>query len=207
MRKINVLFAGAVLATWVSPVLAQDVDDNTRWVSDELTTFVRSGPTDGYRIVGTLTAGEPVTLLETSGDYSRVEGGDGDVVWILSNELQDQPSARQRLPELEQQVDVLTTELEGINEEWERRVAAMTETLEIREQRITELEARNQQLDSEISDAQQSMRGLQARLDTQEEDLLLRYFMYGGGVAGAGLVLGLLVPHLPQRRKKRDRWF
>ena len=35
----------------------------------------------------------------------------------------------------------------------------------------------------------------------------MRYFMYGGGVAGAGLVVGLLVPHLPRRRSKRDRWF
>lgn len=207
MRKINILFAGVVLAAWTLPLLAQDVDNDTRWVSDELTTFVRSGPTDGYRIVGTLTAGEPVTVLETSGDYSRVENGDGNSVWILSSELQDEPSATQRLPELEQQVDTLTAELEGINEEWERRVAAMTETLEIREQRIAELETRNQQLDSQVSEAQQSMRGLQARLDTQEEDLLLRYFMYGGGVAGAGLILGLLVPHLPRRRKKRDRWF
>lgn len=207
MRKINILFAGLVLAAWTLPLLAQDVDNDTHWVSDELTTFVRSGPTDGYRIVGTLTAGEPVTVLETSGDYSRVENGDGNSVWILSSELQDEPSATQRLPELEQQVDTLTVELEGINEEWERRVAAMTETLEIREQRIAELETRNQQLDSQVSEAQQSMRGLQARLDTQEEDLLLRYFMYGGGVAGAGLILGLLVPHLPRRRKKRDRWF
>lgn len=207
MRKINILFAGVVLAAWTLPLLAQDVDNDTHWVSDELTTFVRSGPTDGYRIVGTLTAGEPVTVLETSGDYSRVENGDGNSVWILSSELQDEPSATQRLPELEQQVDTLTAELEGINEEWERRVAAMTETLEIREQRIAELETRNQQLDSQVSEAQQSMRGLQARLDTQEEDLLLRYFMYGGGVAGAGLILGLLVPHLPRRRKKRDRWF
>ena len=51
------------------------------------------------------------------------------------------------------------------------------------------------------------MRNMQARLDTQEEDLLMRYFMYGGGVAGAGLILGLIVPHLPRRRRKRDRWF
>ena len=37
------------------------------------------------------------------------------------------------------------------------------------------------------------------RLDTQEEDLLLRYFMYGGGVAALtvvhGLVVGLIGPH------------
>ena len=125
----------------------------------------------------------------------------------MSDELQQTPSAVEQLPALEAQVEELTAELEGINESWEQRVSSMTETLEVREQRIAELEASNQALDSEAEQSRQQVRGLQARLETQEEDLLMRYFMYGGGVAGAGLLVGLIVPHLPRRRKKRDRWF
>ncbi|MFO7910219.1 MAG: TIGR04211 family SH3 domain-containing protein [Halomonas sp.] len=185
-------------------VLAQS---NDAWVSDELSTYVRSGPTDGYRIIGTLTAGEQVEVLETSGDYSRVRNSDDDDVWVLSNELKDTPSAREQLPALEGRVQALTTELAGINEEWEQRVASMTETLDVREERISELENRNAVLTEDADQQRQQVRELEARLDTQEEDLLLRYFMYGGGVAGAGLVVGLIVPHLPRRRKKRDRWF
>lgn len=83
----------------------------------------------------------------------------------------------------------------------------MTETLELRERRIAELEASNQELDAQAEQSRRQVRALQARLETQEEDLLMRYFMYGGGVAGAGLLVGLIVPHLPRRRKKRDRWF
>ncbi|MFY0991426.1 TIGR04211 family SH3 domain-containing protein [Halomonas sp. C05BenzN] len=189
------------------PLHAQEADDDTHWVSDSLTTYVRSGPTDGYRIIGTLTAGEPVTLLETSGDYSRVEDGDGSTAWVLSSELQETPSAQVRLPELESRLAELTGELDGINDEWESRVASMTESLGAREQRIEELESRNRELDAEAEQSRGTIRQLQARLDTQEEDLLLRYFMYGGGVAGGGLLVGLIIPHLPRRRKKRDRWF
>ena len=29
----------------------------------------------------------------------------------------------------------------------------------------------------------------------------------GLGVAGAGLLVGLIVPHLPRRRKRRSGWF
>ncbi|XUO83703.1 TIGR04211 family SH3 domain-containing protein [Halomonas sp. KM007] len=181
--------------------------DSQAWVSDELSTYVRSGPTDGYRIVGTLNAGEQVDVLETSGNYTRVRSNSGDTVWVLSSELQQTPSARQQLPELQAQVEELTQELDGINDTWERRVSSMTETLDIREQRIAELEARNHELDAQSEQARRQVRALQARLDTQEEDLLMRYFMYGGGVAGAGLLVGLIVPHLPRRRKKRDRWF
>jgi len=206
-QRLKILTLGVALATLPNLLQAQETTDGDAWVSDELTTYVRSGPTDGYRIIGTLTAGEPVTVLETSGDYSRVEDADGDTVWVLSRELQNVPSAQEQLPALEARVEALTEELSGINDTWETRTAAMTETLEAREQRIAELQARNAALEGETEQSRAIIRELQARLDTQEEDLLMRYFMYGGGVAGAGLLVGLIVPHLPRRRRKRDRWF
>ncbi|MDI5934868.1 TIGR04211 family SH3 domain-containing protein [Halomonas kalidii] len=207
MTKHDFKFLTLGLGLLALPLHAQEAEDGTQWVSDSLTTYVRSGPTDGYRIIGTLTAGEPVTVLETSGDYSRVQNGDGDTVWVLSNELQQAPSAQVRLPELETRVAQLTDELDGINDEWENRVSSMTEALAAGEERIEELEAHNRELDAEAEQSRGTIRRLQARLDTQEEDLLLRYFMYGGGVAGGGLLVGLIIPHLPRRRKKRDRWF
>ncbi|PMR71528.1 TIGR04211 family SH3 domain-containing protein [Halomonas heilongjiangensis] len=207
MTKHDFKFLTLGLGLLALPLHAQEAEDGTQWVSDSLTTYVRSGPTDGYRIVGTLTAGEPVTVLESSGNYSRVQNGDGDTVWVLSNELQQTPSSQVRLPELETRVAQLTDELDGINAEWENRVSSMTEALAAGEERIEELEAHNRELDAEAEQSRGTIRRLQARLDTQEEDLLLRYFMYGGGVAGGGLLVGLIIPHLPRRRKKRDRWF
>lgn len=205
-HDIRRLSLGLALGLLALPLQAQQ-NDATHWVSDSITTYVRSGPTDGYRIVGTLTAGEPVERLETSGNYSRVRDAEGSTVWILTSELQDSPSAQVRVPELEHQVAELSAELDGINEQWESRTSAQREALETREARIVELEANNQALDAESEQSRQTIRQLQARLDTQEEDLLMRYFMYGGGVAGAGLLVGLIVPHLPRRKRKRDRWF
>ncbi|AXY42061.1 TIGR04211 family SH3 domain-containing protein [Halomonas sp. JS92-SW72] len=205
-HDITRLSLGLALGFLALPLQAQQ-NDATHWVSDSLTTYVRSGPTDGYRIIGTLTAGEPVTQLETSGNYTRVQNADGNSVWILTSELQETPSAQVRVPALEQQVAELSAELDGINEEWESRTANQREALETREARIADLEARNEALDAETEQSRQTIRQLQARLDTQEEDLLMRYFMYGGGVAGAGLLVGLIVPHLPRRKRKRDRWF
>ncbi|GHC36741.1 TIGR04211 family SH3 domain-containing protein [Aidingimonas halophila] len=206
MRNLRTLIAGCALCTLAGGLQAQQ--DDTQWVSDELTTFVRSGPSDGYRIVGTLTSGEPVTVLETEGDYSRVEAeGEDDTVWILTDDLQDDESAQQRLPELEDEIDSMTEELDGINEEWQSRIADTEATLEDRETRIDDLESENAELRERFQDSRETVRKQQAQLDTQEEDLLMRYFMYGGGVAGAGLLVGLVVPHLPRRRKKRDRWF
>ncbi|WP_170825764.1 TIGR04211 family SH3 domain-containing protein [Halomonas caseinilytica] len=201
---------GVLLGALTLPAFAQqddEGDDASRWVSDELTTYVRSGPTDGYRIVGSLTAGEPVEVLDTEGEYTEVRSESGDEVWLPSDQLQDTPSARVQLPALETRVEELSAELSGINDTWEGRINALSETLEVREQRIAELEERNHELANEAEASRSSVRDLRARLETQEEDLLMRYFMYGGGVAGAGLLVGLIVPHLPRRRRKRDRWF
>ncbi len=34
----------------------------------------------------------------------------------------------------------------------------------------------------------------------------MQWFMYGGGVLGLGLLLGLVLPHLIPSRKRKDRW-
>ncbi|WP_251978427.1 TIGR04211 family SH3 domain-containing protein [Salinicola avicenniae] len=205
MLKIRNVAVGCALgvALFSLPAAAQE----GHWVSDELPTYVRSGPTDGYRIVGTLTSGDPITVLQTQGDYTQVRGPDGDAVWIQSQFVQQEPSAQDQLPALQEKVESLTSRLDGIDDEWNQRVADMRQELESRQAQVDDLQATNNQLNQAYSEAEGKMREMQARLDTQEEDLLLRYFMYGGGVAGAGLILGLIVPHLPRRRRKRDRWF
>ncbi len=201
MSKINKLMAGLVVGLGLmggGEAARAQAAQASHWVADDLATFVRSGPSNEYRIVGTLESGAAVTVLETSGDYSHVRAADGDEVWIQSDQLQDERSLTERVPELRSRVDSLSSQLESINDEWQGRVATMTETLETRQQRIADLESRNAELDRQLGQSQANLRKSKARLDTQEEDLLMRYFMYGGGVAGVGLFVGLLVPHLPR---------
>lgn len=41
------------------------------------------------------------------------------------------------------------------------------------------------------------------QLDDKQRDIILQWFMYGGGVAGAGLLLGLLLPHMIRAARKK----
>lgn len=180
---------------------------NTRWVSDSLNTFVRSGPTNGYRIVGTLTSGQKVTLLRTDGDYSQVRGEGGDAVWIANKDLQEVPGQAEHLPQLEQKVSDLSAELEGINGTWETRVQGMQETLDSRKTLIDELQTARSTLDIELSRANSELRELQAQLGEENQQVLTRYMVYGGGIAGAGLLAGLILPTMLRvRRKRNDQW-
>ncbi|MHB0763714.1 TIGR04211 family SH3 domain-containing protein [Stutzerimonas sp. NM35] len=201
-------FRAAVLGTLLAvtvPAQAQQASSE-RWVSDSLNTYVRSGPTDGYRIVGTLSSGQKVELLQTSGDYSQVRGENGDRVWIRSSDLQNVPGQAERLPQLEQQVAELSEELRTINDSWQARVQGMQETLDSRKALIDELEARRTALDEALTATQSELRDAQARLGDENNQVLMRYMVYGGSIAGAGLLVGLILPALTRGRKRNSGW-
>jgi len=204
-RAFSAGLMGTLLAV-ITPAHAQEAG-NDRWVSDTLSTYVRSGPTDGYRIVGSLTSGEKVELLDTSGDYSQVRGENGDRVWIRSSDLQEVPGQAERLPQLEQQVAELSEELKTIDDSWKTRVQGMQETLDSRKALIDELEARRLALDEALTATESELRDAQARLGDENNQVLMRYMVYGGSIAGAGLLVGLILPAMTRGRKRNDRWF
>lgn len=191
----------------VTPAHAETPASDARWVSDSLSTYVRSGPTDGHRIVGTLKSGQPLTLIGTQGNYSQVRGQNGDVVWILSSDLQSVPGQNERLPELDAKVAELIGQLKTIDDSWKNRVQGMQETLDSRKQLVDELQARNKDLNEQLDQSQSNLRDAQARLGDENKQVMMRYMVYGGSIAGAGLLVGLILPALTRGRKKSDRWF
>ena len=54
---------------------------------------------------------------------------------------------------------------------------------------------------------QSSLRDTQARLGDENKQVMMRYMVYGGSIAGAGLLAGLILPALTRGRKRNDRWF
>ncbi|RMO93213.1 SH3 type 3 domain-containing protein [Pseudomonas syringae pv. philadelphi] len=203
-RLLGAGLFGAVL-TVIVPGSAQAAN-NERWVSDSLTTYVRSGPTDDHRIVGTLKSGQKVELLTSSGKFSQVRGEGGATVWIPSSDLQDVPGQAERVPQLTQQVAELTEQLAGIDNTWKTRVQGMQETLDARKKLVDELEARTKTLNDQLADSQAELRATQARLGDENKQVMMRYMVYGGSIAGAGLLVGLILPALTKGRKKNDGW-
>ncbi|MCE0915728.1 TIGR04211 family SH3 domain-containing protein [Pseudomonas sp. NMI760_13] len=197
----------AALIALAVPAHAEEPASDARWVSDSLSTYVRSGPTDGHRIVGTLKSGQKVSLVTSQGNYSQVRGQSGDLVWILSNDLQAVPGQNERLPQLDAQVAELSGQLKNIDESWKNRVQGMQETLDSRKALIDELESRNKALNEQLAQSQSTLRDTQARLGDENKQVMMRYMVYGGSIAGAGLLAGLILPALTRGRKRNDRWF
>ena len=128
--------------------------EEKRYVSDELNTWVRSGPGDNYRLVGTVNAGEEVTLLQSNSDYGQVRDSTGRTAWIPLKELNTQPSLRTRVPELENQVKTLTDKLNNIDNTWNQRTAGMQQKVAQSDGVISGLKDENQKLKNELIVAQ-----------------------------------------------------
>ncbi|MBS1206514.1 MAG: hypothetical protein H6R25_3413 [Proteobacteria bacterium] len=180
--------------------------EEKRYVSDELNTWVRSGPGDNYRLVGTVNAGEEVSLLQQNNDYGQVRDSTGRTVWIPLKELSAEPSLRTRVPELENQVKTLTEKLNNIDNTWNQRTAEMQQKVAQSDGVISGLKDENQKLKNELIVAQKKVNAANLQLDDKQRTIIMQWFMYGGGVLGAGLILGLLLPHMIPSRKRKDRW-
>ena len=64
----------------------------------------------------------------------------------------------------------------------------------------------NQKLKNELIVAQKKVDAASVQLDDKQRTIIMQWFMYGGGVLGLGLLLGLVLPHLIPSRKRKDRW-
>ncbi|WLI75740.1 TIGR04211 family SH3 domain-containing protein [Kosakonia sp. H02] len=180
--------------------------EEKRYVSDELSTWVRSGPGDNYRLVGTVNAGEEVALLQENNDYAQVRDSSGRTSWIPLKQLNTQPSLRTRVPDLENQVKTLTDKLTNIDNTWNQRTAEMQQKVAQSDGVINGLKDENQKLRNELIVAQKKVSAANLQLDDKQRTIIMQWFMYGGGVLGAGLILGLLLPHMIPSRKRKDRW-
>ncbi|WP_338510740.1 TIGR04211 family SH3 domain-containing protein [Erwinia aphidicola] len=182
--------------------------EEKRYISDELSTWVRSGPGNDYRLIGTLNAGEEVTLLQSNDNskYGQIRDSQGRTTWIPLAQLSEQPSLRLRVPQLEQQVKDLTAKLANIDGSWNERTAEMQKKVAGSDGAINSLKEENQQLKNQLVVAKKKVDAANVQLDDKQRTIIMQWFMYGGGVAGVGLLLGLLLPHMIPRRKKSDRW-
>ncbi|PSU83119.1 arylsulfatase [Photobacterium phosphoreum] len=190
--------------TLISPIANAE---QPHYISDNLYTYLLKGPGSQYRIVGSVNAGEPVTVLETNKDYSRITDDRGRNGWVESKFISTDVALQERLPKLETELTTVKAKLAESLATNDNKHSELNSALAQRNSQINKLETRNAQLQNELTVAQDEVRSLRAKIDTQKDDLLMKWFTYGGVVAGVGLLLGLLLPHItPRRRKRTNGW-
>jgi SH3 domain protein len=167
----------------------------TNYVSDNLHTFIHSGPGTKYKIVGSVNTGEHIKIIRKNSNFTLVKDSKGRSGWINSKYVSTQPGLKERLPKLEIQLTKLKAQL-----------GEYKGNVESQSTQVSNLENKNLELNKQLEEIQKQNIDLNEKLDTKRTDLLIRWFSYGGMVAGAGLILGLLIPYLIPKRRNKNRW-
>lgn len=195
----------------------------SRYVTDQFKITMRSGESTGHKILRMLPSGAQVTILgsDSGTGYTRVRA-DGEVGYVLSRQLMNQPSARDqlanmqaRLSELQEAPGKLSGKLTALQREHTALRGAHDELREIKQQLESELESiRRTAADAvRINNERNELRKTVASLTRERENLkqenrdltnqsTQRWFLIGAGVIILGIVIGLILPHLRFQRRK-----
>ena len=201
MKKYLTALLGYLFVSLSTNVMAQ-----TQYVTENLNTYLRKGPGDQFKISGTIQAGDKVTLLDRKDRYVLIRDSKNREAWILYSELTSTPSSKELTPQLQQKVEELTLKLNKIDSDWQQRTSEMQRRTEQANQQSNLLLDQNAQLKRELDILKSKNRDLEAMQDAQSREIMIQYFIYGGSVLGAGLLLGLIIPFLLPRRKRNSGW-
>lgn len=208
-------------------MLAHSVLAERAWVTDEFKITVRSGESSRHKIISMLSSGTAVSVLSRNKatGYTHMRLPNGKDGYVLTRQLLKQPVARDKLAALEKEVAALKT----APSELQRKLSEITKDYSELQRAHKELQAINKEMEQElaalkrtsanavrISNERNDLRKQVAELTRTNEELkqekrelennsAQRWFMIGGGVTVAGILIGLILPHLRLRRRK-DSW-
>ena len=199
--------------------------DQTIYVSDEFSIPLRAGPDVNERIIRTkITSGTKLQKLDgpLDNDYIKVQTSQGEIGWLPAEFVVTETPSKLLLNEQKKYVKALSSELNTAREKadlLENRAIDINDTNQELKTRIATLEAellnikvlasdtiKINQDNSILKNTNQRLRASLLQLAEREKTLskTSRYldFLIGGGLIGAGLIIGLLL----KGRRKTTGW-
>ncbi|BEU01924.1 signal transduction protein [Agarivorans sp. OAG1] len=200
VRTLSAAFLSLALAF---PALAQ-----TRYISDDLYVFMHSGPSNQFRIVGSVNAGTKINQVEFNQEnkYAKIVLENGREGWVEAKYLNRSPGLAAQLEQVKSQLEKSQTALKQQQQDSGAASAEQAEQIDAQQQQIEQLQLTNDQLNEQLTQISQQNNAIQHELDTKDEAVQMQWFMRGAGVAGIGLILGILLPMIPRRKKRDNQW-
>ncbi|MDD6909726.1 TIGR04211 family SH3 domain-containing protein [Actinobacillus minor] len=176
------------------------------YITENLSTYMRKGAGDQYKISGAIQAGEKITVLDRKDRFVLVRDSRNREGWVLASEISQTASPKDLIPQLQQQVQELSTKLGKIDSDWQQRTVEMQRRSQDAEKQTSDLLAENAQLKREVEILKNKNRSLETMQDSEKRAIAIQYFIYGGSVLVVGLILGLILPFILPRRKRNNGW-
>lgn len=180
----------------------------TRYVSDEVYIYIHSGPSLEYRIIGTLKVGTEVETLKYNKNtkFMQVKASTGKVGWMKASELQERLPAKNLLPTVQKELDEALQALENISAENDLKLSEKEVVLQEQISLVAELKAETDRLNNDVIDLKSRKLELELWQETKESREKMNWMLDGGGFLLLGLLIGLIIPFLPRRKKRTNNW-
>lgn len=201
MRNPLLLFFIVLNSLVFSPFTMAQAPQNTegevRYISDDLFTFLRSGPGDQFRFLGPIIAGTQVKVLQENLDAGWIEIIDEQqrTGWVDAQFISKRESFRVKVPELQQQLTEANLTL--------KQQATDNDLLN---QRIIDLNSLTANLESKLAEIEEENRTIKTELEQHDQTAQIEWFTRGGIVAIISLLLGIILTYLPKKRRRNDNW-
>ena len=89
MRLLSFLFGLVIVSLPAAAQQSSDTlsADSDHYIADNLIVYMHSGPGRNYRILGSIEAGLPVTVLQTNSEsgFSQISNADGREGWVCKS--------------------------------------------------------------------------------------------------------------------------
>jgi SH3 domain protein len=143
----------------------QSVFAKTMYTSDITEISVRQGRDTSYPVIKTLKSNEPVTVLESSNGWSKIQLPDGKEGWLISSYLTDKAPPSPTAPEAGKKMEQITLQLEATgaeNERLKKEIQSLKAQLDNNLKNLANLQA---SVDGNPADSEEFL-ALKAKLNT-----------------------------------------
>lgn len=169
------------------------VQSGQQYVSEDIGIVMRSGPTNGYRVIGRLTAGTPIEVLaqDAENETTQVKTSDNKSGWISSQYVTSKKSYQTLLAEA---VDEKNT-LEQSNH-------LLTQELSDKQEII----ALNDQLQQQVSELHNKVEQLEQRASLGKDRFRQDMFLSGGITVLVSMFIAWLLTRTAYGRRQKSGW-
>lgn len=217
LRQVLILVYGLGLAMAASA--------ETAWVSDQFEVMLRTGPSTNNAIQLQVDSGTELEILaeDAEAGYTQVRTRGGTEGWVLSRYLMSEPSAREQLVTLTQQLTDATSDSSGLGSqlsalrgefdsatrqirELEQDKASLQQQLDDITQKAADtlaIDRQNQNLQQQLTDAEIQVSLLQQENEDLSGQTTRNWFITGALVLFGGVLLGLVLPRMKFQRRSR----
>ena len=199
-KQIVLLFLCIVISFMGAPLLAQEPNDGKgeiRYISDDLFTFLHTGPGRNFRILGSVVAGTRVTLLQENTEKNFVEIIDDKqrTGWVNAEFINGSESVRALVPDLQLQL-----------EKTENEVLQQRQSNDLLNQQIADLISQSTHLKKRLRDTEAENVKITQTLANNDHTAQIKWFTRGGIIALISLFLGIIITYIPKKRRNNDKW-